>query len=326
MNEKPYHDQKRQCRHCLICNTELGPHIRGRDSDDVCNDSQCQHLHRQRLTMAPEVYKPHLAFQQKLIRTRKLREQTRQEHIKAVQNREREQNLRIANAMVEHNPELAKNSIEVVMIPTGLSQMIKLDADRIDAYRSHLQQVASEAMDADNAASIPVDQHVLAKERLLQQEAYLSKHPHVRDRSDQLCTLCRGGCCASGANHGFISSITIRRQLDAEPQLSGEQIVQRYLGYLQEESINGACINQTDRGCALPRELRSDVCNVYFCDELKFHQAALETGPAADVPTIVIQRANHNWNRFETPHINPVEKVFLIKEGQLIELEQNTPD
>lgn len=309
-------------RRCLVCDADLGPDYGGIvENREVCKDSQCQHLHKQRLTMPAAVYKPHLAFHRKLIRSRKIREQAKKEHIQHVEKVEREENERIASKLLATSKELENRKIDVVMIPTGLSETLRQEAHRIEAYRIHLEQIIEDAIKAEHVDAVPIDQHSLAQDRLLQLEAQLDANPDIRSRSDHLCSICKGGCCASGGNHAFISAITIRRQLDADPDLDKGSIIDLYLRNLPPLSINGACINQTDQGCALPRELRSDVCNVYFCDELKSYQNRLQNDTDQHSATVVIQRSNHNWNRYETPDINTVTGVFLIKDGQTIELE-----
>jgi len=307
---------------CPVCDSELDPGAALRELKDICKDVQCQHLYKQRLTMRPEVYKPHFAFQQKLIKSKKFREKATAEHKARIEAAELEDNRHIELKIIAQEQTLKNKKISVVMIPTGLSEMIVPGADRIEEYRRHLNQVISEAIAAEEVDAIPVDQHVVAQERLHKQDAFFETYPVIREQSDLICTLCKGGCCSSGGNHAFISAITIRRQLDKDPELNAQTIADSYINHLPAGSINGACINQTDQGCALPRELRSDVCNVYFCDELQTLHKTLEADSLpSESAAIIIQRSNHNWNRYETPDINPVRSIHLVEEGRSVELE-----
>ena len=75
--------------------------------------------------------------------------------------------------------------------------------------------------------------------------------------------------------------------------------------------MTGACVNQTASGCVLPRSLRSDVCNSYYCDSLRKLHGEWEAG---EVPNalLVVQRSHTNWNRFEGEGVNPVVGVRLV--------------
>src|SRR5436190_6895209 len=83
------------------------------------------------------------------------------------------------------------------------------------------------------------------------------------------CTSCRGSCCKLGEDHAFLRPATLRRFLKAHPELTRAQALQKYLDRLPEESVAGSCLYHGIRGCALPREMRSDVCNRFHCDDLE---------------------------------------------------------
>lgn len=73
-----------------------------------------------------------------------------------------------------------------------------------------------------------------------------------------LCAACKGGCCRNGGNRAYIDM---------------EQVVKygpmAYLRAVPLESIEGACIYLTERGCVLPKKLLSTTCRVYACAAMR---------------------------------------------------------
>ena len=57
---------------------------------------------------------------------------------------------------------------------------------------------------------------------------------------------------------------------------------------LPAEHVQGQCCYQGAQGCVLPRQHRSDVCNVYRCDALS--QLGLATAADADAAAVVLTR------------------------------------
>ncbi len=82
------------------------------------------------------------------------------------------------------------------------------------------------------------------------------------------CAACRGDCCRGGGEHAYNSDNTMLRYVDNHPHQSDDEIVARYLGFMAARTITHSCVYQTDQGCTLPRELRSDTCNDFYCGGL----------------------------------------------------------
>jgi hypothetical protein len=86
------------------------------------------------------------------------------------------------------------------------------------------------------------------------------------------CGTCRGECCTAGGTHAFLrdDSITrVRAQLaddGAEP--SADSLLAIYREHLPARHYRDSCIYHTTTGCALPRSLRSNLCNRYVCGAL----------------------------------------------------------
>lgn len=83
------------------------------------------------------------------------------------------------------------------------------------------------------------------------------------------CACCRGHCCSRGGEHAYLDADTIRRLRRAEPGLGRAAILARYRSALGPESYEGSCVFHGPSGCRLDRALRSDLCNTFYCNELK---------------------------------------------------------
>ncbi len=101
--------------------------------------------------------------------------------------------------------------------------------------------------------------------------------------------------------------------MDSHHELTGDDILEMYLSYISSEAIiDGSCINQTPTGCTLPREIRSDICNGYYCEPLKSYQKEC-TEKKEIGPVLAIQRSNTNWTRFDPDTCNEVISVTVLK-------------
>ncbi len=300
---------------CFICGTSISftdSLLQKQQPYKVCRDFDCRRVLTSKAELSPHLFQVKLAFHRRLILERKEKEHQKRLHREAIEQAEEEENRSILREAQAQRQELQGKAIPVLVIPTGLSEAVPVPEQRSAQYRAHLEHLFDEAKQYGNVDEVPMDQHYNAHDHLQKSEQRLAQYAPLQRISDHLCGLCKGGCCSTGREHAFLSVVTVRRMLDASPRLTRDDIVQTYLQYLPQESIAGACINQTATGCALPRHLRSDVCNGFFCDPLKHFQ---RDWPTIDEQSeiLVIRRANTNWNRFESEGPNPVQDVVWIK-------------
>ena len=279
----------------------------------VCHAFDCKWLMSQRSTMAPFAFEHQLKSKRDLILRRKQAQEAKQRHeakINAIENR---QNQEILHTTLENNPGLLKNNTYVLSIPTGLSRMTPLPEERIKAYTEHLKDIIGKAAGYVSPQELPEDQSYDAHAKLLAVEKRLNGNPGLREVSDKLCSMCRGGCCAAGEDHAYITVNSMRWFMDRRPDLSQQDILNLYLSKLSPETIEDACINQTISGCTLSRELRAVTCNMYYCDPLVDFQREFED--KEKVPTVLaVQRSNTNWNRFESELGNRIIDTALTDE------------
>jgi len=85
-----------------------------------------------------------------------------------------------------------------------------------------------------------------------------------------ICTACQGDCCRMGVGkNAFIERHVVGRMIKDEAQLTSEDVANRYLNYVPDKHVVGSCFYHGQKGCELPREMRSDICNGYTCGSVR---------------------------------------------------------
>lgn len=300
---------------CEICGDPIGfaESLRQTESQYlVCNSFDCKRIISPKSSMSPASFKLHVEIQKKINLVRRENEAARKKHIKEIEIKELQQNQEIFHAVLIADPALLECNTYLLSIPSGLSSSVCLSGQRVKKYTDFLKRIISEAAAEHSAASeILYDQHHDAHEKLAKLEEEFSNNPALRPISDKLCGICKGGCCASGEEHAYHSVATIKHYMDAHPDISEQGLLELFLFYIGSETIDDACINQTKTGCTLPRELRSDICNGYYCDSLKSYHRKL-AGKAEIGAILVIQRSYTNWSRFNADIDNKIINVVVL--------------
>jgi hypothetical protein len=63
------------------------------------------------------------------------------------------------------------------------------------------------------------------------------------------------------------------RYLKQHPGHRSREVLAAYTRYLNGETFVGSCVFHRTDGCGLPRELRSDTCNDYYCEGLRTYRS-----------------------------------------------------
>lgn len=87
--------------------------------------------------------------------------------------------------------------------------------------------------------------------------------------NEMVCGECKGRCCLNGSDKAYLDTETIKRYMIQNPSLSPEQVLQNYEATMTEKTHLMSCINHTETGCNLPRNMRSDMCNNFYCSTIK---------------------------------------------------------
>jgi hypothetical protein len=187
-----------------------------------------------------------------------------------------------------------------LLVPSGPARSRPLASVRRARYRAHLEAIAQHA--AALAPGVPASD---AGDGVAGGAASSSL-------PGRLCGMCGGGCCTRGENHAYLSPPTLRRFMDAQPQLSPADVVAAYVERMPAAARWGSCINHTRTGCSLPRAMRSDICNSFACDALQQLQAA----PVVQV-VLVVRRAQQLWLRDRPDLDNAVTGAAVLRETGL---------
>jgi len=254
--------------------------------------------------------------------TRKLKLATRAERAAHWQKqaerkaREERENAAIVRRALATKPELAGQDFDVVVIPSGCADTSELPGERIQQYAEHLRRVTSAAHDVADKSTARTNQEM--RELFEKTEARFAAEPGLRDISNRMCGMCKGGCCAAGGNAAYITSATIKREQKRQPGLADEDIVQAYLSRLSPRTITNACINQTTTGCALPPEMRSDTCNGFHCETLStWHERPREERANT---ILAIRRSGTYTERNDLTQPHRVMEVALVKAETFVPL------
>ncbi|HVL00708.1 MAG TPA: hypothetical protein VM553_12890 [Dongiaceae bacterium] len=277
----------------------------------VCRNFECRRVAGLRDTLAPPIFKAQFEFHQRRIRTYKEQQAQQRQHITAIEQAEAEENARLLDEFLAQHPEHQDSPPPLLTLPLGRTDSEPPAETRVQAYRQHLQKVIEQAFACQSVNDLPSDHHMDSMEIRQKVDVLFAAYPALQAVSDRFCMQCKGGCCTAGGDHAFVSAVTIMRLREAEPDLTADVILQRYLDAVPVESVPGGCINQTSSGCILPREWRSDVCNGFYCDSLRHLQKQWSEGEAPS-KVLTVQRANHNWNRFEGDKPFPVVGIALV--------------
>lgn len=163
--------------------------------------------------------------------------------------------------------------LPVVLLPANARAIVSLPVASRNAFLAHvgtLLGTAFEAAPRDNA--LPMS----AEDRASRVNAGdIGGARESTTLSDEMvaaaCATCRGECCASGGDHAFLrqDSITrVRARFAENGPDDATDLLNVYASYLPPRHYHGSCVYHEESGCALPRDLRSNLCNRYHCAEL----------------------------------------------------------
>jgi hypothetical protein len=177
-------------------------------------------------------------------------------------------------ALEEEGRELRRRGAEVLgideppeafplaIIPSTTLEVAELPEHRRRAFRDRLASIIAEAAER-RAAGEPVEGDAAAEEW---------PQPPSPDLSAVLggaCATCKGYCCRSGGDRAWLTVGTMQRYMDAHPGVGPGDVLEAYAAHVRAETVRDSCVYHQPDGCSLPRDLRSDICNRYFCDGLQ---------------------------------------------------------
>ena len=157
------------------------------------------------------------------------------------------------------------------MVPAQHEPLVPLPPERRERFREHLDFCATLAFrEPEETADLA---------------AVDKTEPEDAPLSVAVCTTCQGRCCKNmGGDTALLLPADFGRYRLRTPGVSAAEVIDAYLSYLPEVSTQDGCVYLGAQGCALPREMRDDICNSYFCDSLRWlRMAEKESGTSAAV-------------------------------------------
>ncbi len=301
---------------CSVCHTPLSPADGRRPSpsgDPVCNATECQRILQQKAVMPAAVFAHYLKGQAAAIAGRRAAADAEKRRRDAMEAEHKAEAQALFENTLRATPGIGRKFATVVQVPTGIARSAPIPPERVAAYRQHLEDTVAKAAAIGSASEITTDINLQPQEALANTAAVFDAKPAIARLSARLCATCRGGCCTLGGNVAYLSPLTLRKFMDANPELDEAGVVQAYLDRLGDHSQEGACINQTPSGCVLPVDMRSDTCNAFFCDELKdFQKRAASDGTVTHA--VAVQRAWPLWRRGNAEQDASVTGVHVLKD------------
>ena len=193
------------------------------------------------------------------------------EHTAALQARIGTLALAAAAAQLPH---LAAPPARLVWLQPNEPRLVPLTESARQEHRAQLEAIAAEG-------------------RAIDQDA-LAAHTAVEGQPQgaHLCAHCRGRCCQHGAPWNAFIDIHLLQAWQAEqPGATLADAVQAYTQMLPAAHVHGACLYQTDQGCAMPRQRRAAICNGFACPALEAVQQAAQADPQVAVLALTL---HHN--------------------------------
>ncbi len=296
--------QIRRGETCEVCNDIIKFSHRTRKSTlRVCGAADCRSVSLHIERMHPSATKSYLRQHQKRVGKNREAAAARLARIKRQEAVEAAGDLRIKSAVLL---QVEANVTPVVTIQSPRQACSPPPPDRIEIYSRYLTDVIGRAQ-KDTVEPIEGEEKIHRKQMTV--ETLFNAEPVLRILSDQVCAVCEGGCCVQGENTAYLTPRTIHRFMDANPTMSPDDVHQAYVDRIPTETVTDSCINQSPTGCALPREMRSDTCNSYYCDGLtNWHDSPPEQ---RGDQLLVVRRTKKLWGAYPGDP-NDVMKVAIV--------------
>lgn len=319
MTATPHLSITTQATSCKICHESIPPKVRvGNLETNVCDSMECRSVVSAEKSMSPANYALFLSQQSALIQKKKRLVREEKERIAAADEEESRADALLVAKLQESRSELSQKHIPTVSIPSGKSTLAPIGQERLSRYREHLVEVIAEAFQ-DPPITDYLQQEDIKKAALV--EAKLEANPQLANLTSASCGLCKGGCCSAGNDSGLISLETIKRAVKIYKFTNEEEVLNSYLSLLGDQSVEHSCINHGPKGCVLPKRMRSDVCNGYYCESLKELLPSDLTEPAQDIPrALIVQRGYDRWSKYDERTEREIESCTYYEGNSLTDI------
>jgi len=223
---------------CVACGRPLSPREFG---DRVCTSLECRQ------------------------QVKEQKQELERHRLERLQERARELRDREGRLLRLEEPETYKPTV----LPSSRARIADLPEDRRHAFHDFLARLIGDAV---RPTTLPVPSEAGPTPASV---SPVAPSPEVQAVLNGACALCQGFCCGNGGNRAYLTVKTIRRYMAQHPDQGPHDVLSTYLGRIRKDAVPGSCIFHQPGGCGLPREMRSDTCNRFFCQGLMEFQQGL---------------------------------------------------
>ena len=163
-------------------------------------------------------------------------------------------------------------SYRLTIVPQNYAPSRKLSMRRRRALRAHLEQVLRQAIAHQEAVAEGTERPRPPLPPLV------PPSKEVGEVMLHACVGCRGSCCRSGGDHAYITPFTMLAYCGAHPNADIDEILDAYMSHVPKHALQNGCVYQHASGCMLPRDLRGDTCNRFYCDGLREFEQSVVAG------------------------------------------------
>ena len=298
---------KTQC--CIVCGESLSSFHKtiNPTQHPCCQAPNCQVLVNY-LNSTPDSPHRTLHFNQQALRI----QQARQQRL-AQEEKENEIDNMLATKTRQHldklkntQTELQGTQITTVSIPSGSTRTRDLAISRVANYQAHLEKVIDEALRQPPISDFLEIETTNRANRVM---AQIKDKPEVKKILHSACSACKGGCCSAGKDSALISLETIKKAMDYLQTSDPNKVVRAYLDKLPDTVVEDSCIHHGTMGCTLPNEMRSAICNGYYCEDLK---KVIEEDGLPLEKVVVVRFGYSQWEKYKE------RSDYSIKESMIL--------
>ena len=265
---------------CSVCGLPLRP---SRSADATCGSPSCVRIHRLR---APEPYGRRCRYCARAAApSEETCEDPRCRQLRAgwIDGRKRESERRAAIEAKGRDAERALRETHGPAVP-----------DRVVRAALPANEQSTVPLSDERRAAFAINVAAAIDRAFEDPDRPVPESPESPARHDALigsaCAACRGSCCRFGGDHAYLYPDHFRRALRARPEVSRDALLAQVVSRLPGEVYHDSCIFHTTAGCALPRELRSNLCNTFLCGGL---EEMLEEQDREPVPVLALCFRDH---------------------------------
>ncbi len=170
------------------------------------------------------------------------------------------------HAMIQQ--EIGENAVgqHIVVVPYNDRKYVPLPQNRIEEFVANLRQLAQRVTEEDDSEDNLYPKEFSLKKVLPMADA--QQESRFNRLNMEACSMCGGKCCQSGGTHAYLKPTNMKAAMAQAEESNYDSVIELYVSYLPELAYEDACVYHTRTGCALPRDLRSNICNTYLCPTL----------------------------------------------------------